>query len=81
MFVKYRCRFDFVLDPGRSQLSVFQCRLGHKRQIQPLTKLNEIIDSRQDHLLMLDLGPTYFIIYRERKLRQGVPVRHEPVAV
>jgi len=39
------------------QLSVFQCRLSRRRRIELKLALDEVIDHRQDHVVILDLGP------------------------
>lgn len=39
------------------QLSVFQCRLSRMRMIRLEAELAEIINQREDHVLILDLGP------------------------
>ncbi len=39
------------------QYSVFQCRLDRQRMVQVQGELNEAIHHREDHILILDLGP------------------------
>jgi CRISPR-associated protein Cas2 len=39
------------------QLSVFQCRLSRRRQIELKLALAEVINHAEDHLVILDLGP------------------------
>jgi CRISPR-associated protein Cas2 len=39
------------------QLSVFQCRLTRRRQIELKLALDEAINHAEDHVLILDLGP------------------------
>lgn len=39
------------------QLSVFQCRMSRKRKAELIEALTELIDHREDHLVMLDFGP------------------------
>ncbi len=39
------------------QLSVFQCRLTGRRRAEMATRLNDMIDSSEDHVLILDMGP------------------------
>jgi CRISPR-associated protein Cas2 len=39
------------------QLSVFQCRLSAQRRAQLATRLEAVIHSKDDHVLILDLGP------------------------
>jgi CRISPR-associated protein Cas2 len=39
------------------QLSVFQCRLSAARRAQLARRLEAVIHGRDDHVLILDLGP------------------------
>jgi CRISPR-associated protein Cas2 len=39
------------------QLSVFQCRLTVRRRAELARRLEEVIHSGNDHVLILDLGP------------------------
>lgn len=39
------------------QLSVFQCRLTARRRAELAARLEQIIHHRDDHVLILDLGP------------------------
>jgi CRISPR-associated protein Cas2 len=39
------------------QLSVFQCRLTARRRAELARRLEEVIHGREDHVLILDLGP------------------------
>jgi CRISPR-associated protein Cas2 len=39
------------------QLSVFQCRLTARRRMELARHLEKRIHSREDHVLILDLGP------------------------
>jgi len=39
------------------QLSVFQCRLTGARRAEMAMRLEEAIESSEDHVLILDLGP------------------------
>jgi len=40
------------------QMSVFQCRLTRMRHIEMVDRLTAIISSTEDHVLIVDLGPT-----------------------
>ena len=40
------------------QLSVFQCRLTDKRRVELETKLRELVKAGEDHVLLLDIGPS-----------------------
>ena len=64
------------------QLSVFQCRLSRKRLVQMEGLLNEYLHHREDHLLMLDLGPADAVKPHVRSIGKAfVPVTREPVIV
>lgn len=39
------------------QLSVFQCRLSARRRAEMARRLEQLINARNDHVLILDLGP------------------------
>lgn len=39
------------------QLSVFQCRLSPKRRAELVASLDQLIHHKEDHVLILDLGP------------------------
>jgi CRISPR-associated protein Cas2 len=39
------------------QLSVFQCRLSAYRRAEMASRLEQLIHGREDHVLILDLGP------------------------
>ncbi len=39
------------------QLSVFQCRLTAKRRVRMAERLERRIRAKEDHVLILDLGP------------------------
>lgn len=38
------------------QLSVFQCRLSRRRHAELIATLDDIIDSMNDHVVIVDLG-------------------------
>jgi CRISPR-associated protein Cas2 len=64
------------------QLSVFQCRLSRRRQIELKLALDEAINHAEDHVLILDLGPAAAIRPRVESL--GKPfavVERGPVIV
>jgi len=55
---RWRRVFKLMKGYGRwLQLSVFQCRLGAQRRAELARRLEEIIHGRDDHVLILDLGP------------------------
>lgn len=39
------------------QLSVFQCRMTKRRQAELVAAIADVINHRDDHVLMLDFGP------------------------
>lgn len=64
------------------QLSVFQCRLSRKRLIQMEALLSEYLNHREDHLLVLDLGPADAVKPHVRSIgKPFVPVARQPVIV
>jgi CRISPR-associated protein Cas2 len=50
------------------QLSVFQCRLSRRRQIELKLALEEVINHADDHVIILDLGPAQSIRPRVESL-------------
>ncbi len=42
----------------RLQLSVFQCRLSKRRRVELETRLRELVKPGEDHVLLIDVGPT-----------------------
>ena len=55
---RWRRVFKLMKGYGRwLQLSVFQCRLSAQRRAELARRLDEAIRGRDDHVLILDLGP------------------------
>jgi CRISPR-associated protein Cas2 len=55
---RWRRVFKLMKGYGRwLQLSVFQCRLTARRRAELARRLEEAIHDRDDHVLILDLGP------------------------
>jgi CRISPR-associated protein Cas2 len=55
---RWRRVFKLMKAYGRwLQLSVFQCRLSAQRRAELARRLEETIHARDDHVLILDLGP------------------------
>lgn len=55
---RWRRVFQLMHGYGRwLQLSVFQCRLTARRRAELARRLEEQIHDRDDHVLILDLGP------------------------
>ncbi len=50
------------------QLSVFQCRLNRRRQIELKLALDQVINHADDHVIILDLGPAEAIRPRVESL-------------
>jgi CRISPR-associated protein Cas2 len=64
------------------QLSVFQCRLNRRRQIELKLALAEVINHADDHVIILDLGPAEAIRPRVESLGKAFsPVARAPVIV
>jgi CRISPR-associated protein Cas2 len=54
---RWRRVFKLMRGYGRwLQLSVFQCRLTGARRAEMARRLEEVINAREDHVLILDLG-------------------------
>jgi CRISPR-associated protein Cas2 len=55
---RWRRVFRLMQGYGRwLQLSVFQCRLTAQRRAELASRLDAVIHGRDDHVLILDLGP------------------------
>ena len=55
---RWRQVFKLMHGYGRwLQLSVFQCRLTARRRAELARRLEATINHREDHVLILDLGP------------------------
>lgn len=55
---RWRRVFKLMKGYGRwLQLSVFQCRLTARRRAEMAGRLDQAIHHRDDHVLILDLGP------------------------
>lgn len=80
---RWRRVYRFLLGYGEwLQLSVFQCRLDRKRLVQLEASLRERIRERDDHVLLLDLGPADRVRPDVRSLGKSfTPLRREPVIV
>ncbi len=64
------------------QLSVFQCQLSAKQHAELIAKLNEVINNREDHVILLDLGPYDSVKLRVASLGEEFnPVTKEPIIV
>lgn len=64
------------------QLSVFQCRLSRRRHADLLATLDELMNPREDHVLMIDIGPADTVKPRVVSLgKEFRAVEREPVIV
>lgn len=64
------------------QLSVFQCRLTRTRVIQLESELREVMNQREDHVLIVDVGPADGIKPRVQSLGKSFQaVQREAVIV
>lgn len=64
------------------QLSVFQCRLSAQRHAELVAMLDEIIHHKDDHVIMLDLGPAEAVKPRVVSLGKAFePVERTPTIV
>ncbi len=64
------------------QLSVFQCRLSARRHAELIAMLDELIHHREDHILILDLGPADAVAPRVTSLgKEFNAVVREPIIV
>jgi CRISPR-associated protein Cas2 len=64
------------------QLSLFQCRLTAQRHAELIALLDGIIHHKDDHLVLLDLGPAERVVPRVVSLgKTFTPVTREAVIV
>jgi CRISPR-associated protein Cas2 len=64
------------------QLSVFQCRLSRRRHAELIALLDGIIHHKDDHLVLMDLGPADSVNPKVVSLGKSFdPVSREPVIV
>lgn len=59
---RWRRVFRLMKGFGRwLQLSMFQCRLTGSRRIELSDRLSALIESGEDHVVILDLGPAHAV--------------------
>jgi len=64
------------------QLSVFQCRLTRRRHAELIAMLDEMIQHKEDHVVLLDLGLADEVNPRVVSLGKDFqPIEREPVVV
>lgn len=64
------------------QLSVFQCRLTARRRAELARRLEETIHHRDDHVLILDLGPADKVDPRVESLGKSYePVKRAAIVI
>lgn len=64
------------------QLSVFQCRLSRKRHAELIALIDGLINHRDDHVVIIDIGPADKVNPRVVSLGKDFqPVEREPVIV
>jgi CRISPR-associated protein Cas2 len=80
---RWRSVFKFMHGYGEwLQLSVFQCRLSRRRHADLIATLDETINHKEDHIVLLDLGPADNVTPRVVSLgKEFKPVEREPVIV
>lgn len=64
------------------QLSIFQCRLNRARHAELIAMLDEIIDHKRDHVVLVDIGNAERVMPRVASLgKKFRPVERGPVIV
>lgn len=64
------------------QLSVFQCRLDKIRKLRLEASIREIVNSREDHVLIMDLGPADSVTPKVSSIGKAFdPVKKESTIV
>jgi CRISPR-associated protein Cas2 len=80
---RWRRLFRLMHGYGRwLQLSVFQCRLTARRRAEMACRIEATIHSRDDHVLILDLGPADKIDPRVESLGKTFePVKRTAIVI
>ncbi len=64
------------------QLSVFHCRLDGGRRVEMASALEEIIDTTEDHVLILDLGPAEEVALAVESLgKPFTPIERQAIVI
>ncbi len=80
---RWRRVFKTMKGYGRwLQLSVFQCRLSARRRADMAAKLEALIHAREDHVVILDLGPADQVDPRVESFGKSFePIRREAIVI
>ena len=64
------------------QLSVFQCRLSRENLLRMTDTLTDLIDTSEDHLMIIDIGPAESVTIRVESIgRPFRPIERRAVIV
>ena len=64
------------------QLSIFQCRLDKVRMLRLEASIREIVNSKEDHVLIMDLGPADSVSPHVTSIGKAFqPVQRESIVV
>ena len=64
------------------QLSVFQCRMSRKRALLLESVLSDLVNHREDHVLVMDLGPAENVKPKVGSIGKAfVPIEIVPIIV
>lgn len=64
------------------QLSVFQCRLGKIRLLEMEDDIRCIVNQKEDHVMIMDLGPAEGIRLKVKTVGKAFePIERKPVIV
>lgn len=64
------------------QLSIFQCRLDRKKLLRMVDSLQELINTNEDHLMVIDIGPADTVTIKVESFgRPYRPMEHNAIIV
>jgi CRISPR-associated protein Cas2 len=64
------------------QLSVFQCRLNKVKALQMTDLLTDLIDTSEDHVMIIDMGPAESVSIRVESIgKRFDPIERKAVIV
>jgi CRISPR-associated protein Cas2 len=80
---RWRRIFNIMSGHGeRLQLSIFQCRLSRRRHAALIAVLDGVIHHKDDHIILIDLGPADEVQPRVVSLGKDFqPLAREPIIV